>query len=224
MTIERNNPDVNDEPLPRDDADLLISRAVDGRTSQAEWVLLELAAAQDPTMWRRLAQAHRDQALLVKGVGRALDVAEHVELPSRLEAERHASADHSFIRSARVWGGWAAAAMLTVAVVLQNNQGRSPAGPATAGVAGPLSSADAFNTYLSKGVQEGRVLGEVPDQVLVDSRPAENGQGFDVVYVRQVVEKARVPDLYRFSHDEAGRATPVRLRARAAQESAPTVY
>ncbi len=43
-----------------------------------------------------------------------------------------------------------------------------------------------------------------------------------MVYVRQVVERARVQDLYRFSRDEAGRVTPVRVRAQSQQ--LPTVY
>ncbi len=236
MNTDPNNPNanpslhqgVNDEALPRDDADLLISRAVDGRTSAAEWVLLELAAAQDPGVWRRLAQAHRDQALLVKGVSRAVDVSDHIELPTPLEAERHASEGRSVLGRVRTWGGWAAAAMLVIAFVMQTRQGPSPSTtmpqskPTEAGLL--VSAADAFKTYLDKGKEEGRVLGEVPDQVLVDSRPAENGNGYDVVYVRQVVERARVADLYRFSHDEAGRATPVRLQARPAQGSQPTIY
>jgi hypothetical protein len=228
MTTDPNNFGVNDEPLPRDDADLLISRAVDGRTSQAEWVLLELAAAQDPSVWRRLAQAHWDQALLSKGVLRAADIADRVDLPTVLEAERAAHEHRPFFGNVRSWGGWAAAAILTFAVVVQTSrialqgtpstglsEGPSQAAPNTAGVgSGLASAADAFNAYLTRGKQEGRVLGEVPDQVLVDSRPSPDGEGFDVLYVRQVVEKARVKDLYRFSHDEAGRVTPVRVEAR----------
>lgn len=232
MNINLNNPSVNDEPMGRDDANLLISRAVDGRTSQAEWVLLELAAAEDPGVWRRLAQAHRDQALLVKGVARAVELSDSVELPTQLEAERRAVAvDHSVFRNVRSWGGWAAAAVLMFAVVVQTNRigtvqspdgGVGGTGTNMAGPAGLATAADAFNTYLNKGKEEGRVLGEVPDQVLVDSRPAPNGEGFDVVYVRQVVERARVQDLYRFSRDEAGRVTPVRVRAQSQQ--LPTVY
>lgn len=233
MSINQNNLSVNDEPMGRDDADLLISRAVDGRTSASDWAMLETAAVQDPGVWRRLAQAHRDQALLVKSVGRVVDTAEHVELPSRVEAEQHAQdAPPSRLHSFRSWGGWAAAAVLLFAVIVQTNrigsfqapdQSVGTTGTNMAGPAGLATAAEAFNTYLNKGKEEGRVLGEVPDQVLVDSRPAPNGEGFDVVYVRQVVERARVQDLYRFSRDEAGRVTPVRVRA-AAPQDLPKVY
>jgi hypothetical protein len=59
------------------------------------------------------------------------------------------------------------------------------------------------------GKQSGRVLGEVP--VLCESKPAATGQGFEVVYVRQILERAEVHDLYRFSVDEAGNPLPVRV-------------
>lgn len=232
MDIDPNNLQCNDEPLARDDADLLISRAVDGRSSDSEWASLEAAAETDPLVWRRLAHAHRDQALLVKGVARAVGVAEHVELPTRLEAERldteRLAGGGSSLSGVRAWGGWAAAAVLVLALVLRTNKDVTPVvsqqpviKPAEAGL---LSSADAFRAYLDKGKQEGLVLGEVPDHVLVESRPVENGSGFEVVYVRQVLERARVADLYRFSHDEAGRALPVRVQGRSAQGSVPTVY
>jgi hypothetical protein len=50
----------------------------------------------------------------------------------------------------------------------------------------------------------------MPRKVLMHAEPAADGRGYDVVYVRQIVERARVGGMYRFSQDEAGRVTPVR--------------
>ncbi len=234
---------TNDDSPERHDAlenvDLLISRAVDGHTSRAEWVLLELAAAEDASVWRRLALAHRDQSLLARGVGEVVAGAELVDLPSPLEAERwasrseHLSESRPGMGSLRAWGGWAAAAILTFAVVVQTNRlgtaqtqvSDSLKTPVNSQSAGMLSTAsDAWNAYLNRGKQEGRVLGEVPDAVLVDSQPVADGEGYEVVYVRQVLERAHVADLYRFSHDAAGTPRPVRVRVMVPQAQSPSPH
>ena len=52
---------------------------------------------------------------------------------------------------------------------------------------------------------------EMPTRVLVESRPADGGNGYEVLYLRQVLERTVVPDLYRFDgRDERGVATLVR--------------
>lgn len=73
------------------------------------------------------------------------------------------------------------------------------------------SAADAWQAYLQKGRESGEVVGEIPNKLLVDSKPALSGNGVEVIYVRQVMERAIVPDLYEFAgRDEAGRPTLVR--------------
>lgn len=69
---------------------------------------------------------------------------------------------------------------------------------------------DYVKGYVDSGEKTGLVLGEVPQRVLIESRPLRKGEGFEVVYVRQFVERAKVSDLLKFATDEAGRAVPVR--------------
>ena len=55
------------------------------------------------------------------------------------------------------------------------------------------------------------VIAEVPERILIETRPTDNGRGFELVYVRQIIERTVVPDLYQFhSQDEMGRPTLVR--------------
>ena len=47
------------------------------------------------------------------------------------------------------------------------------------------------------GQKAGSVVGEVPTKAMVEVRPAENGQGYEVIYIRQILERVHVPELYR---------------------------
>ena len=219
-----NDPNIPHDPPhdPVEHLDTLVSRAVDGRASRTEWDAIEQAASADGALWRRVALSYRDQSHMELGLSQAVMHADAVDLPTRLEAERHARAWGERFGSVRSWGGWAAAAILTFGVVIQTNRlGQANSnlmggltqpgtGPQSAGLFS--SASDAFNAYLDKGKKEGRVLGEVPDALLVDSQPAQDGVGYDVIFVRQVLERAHVPDLYRYSHDEAGTPRPLRVR------------
>jgi hypothetical protein len=74
---------------------------------------------------------------------------------------------------------------------------------------------DAYQAYMDFGKKDGRVVDEVPDRVLVRSTPVATGQGYEVVYLRQIVEKVIVKDLYQFSgEDERGQPTPIRLQGK----------
>ena len=70
---------------------------------------------------------------------------------------------------------------------------------------------EAVKAYLEMGAKSGRVMGELPNRLLVDSRPAPQGNGFEVVYIRQFIERGVVNDLVRFGEDESGRPVPVRV-------------
>jgi hypothetical protein len=115
-------------------------------------------------------------------------------------------------------GGWAVAAVLALAF-LGNRVGVINMNAPAANTAGLTSIPanyfqvnnpdDALALYRTQGKQAGRVIAEVP--VLLESRPAATGRGFEVVYVRQILERAQVNDLYRFTQDEANRPVPVRV-------------
>jgi hypothetical protein len=78
----------------------------------------------------------------------------------------------------------------------------------------PVSTADeAWNAYIAKGRESGAVVGEMPAKVLIESRPNPSGEGYELLYLRQVVERTIVPDLYQYTgQDESGRPTPVRYQ------------
>ena len=215
MNTPPNQPSTPNQSGPHqpdaDQLELLISKAVDGRATRLEWAVLEIAAHEKPVVWRDLALTMRDNALLEDAVNRAADRAEQVGLPASTQVSGRPS-------SLRTWGGWAAAAVLAVMFVAQwrnlANQPVSSTGssqPQVAGL-GSFTADEARKAYLQRGKQDGSVLGEMPAKVIVQGAPIKDGQGYEVVFIRQIVEKARVDDLVRFTSDEAGQQRIIRLR------------
>ncbi len=111
---------------------------------------------------------------------------------------------------------------------LRSDPGRAPVERAWPGASGPLApvvdapavpvaysgaepgSAGAFD--LSMGwtdpVTGDTIVGELPS-LLLDTVPAPDGKGLDVVYVRRLVQRARVDSVYAMGNDDLGRARPV---------------
>jgi hypothetical protein len=214
------SPDIS-SPTPSEQLDLLISRIADGEASAQDWTAFGALAERAPEAWKHLAQAQRDHQALSLAVGVALHAAERVELPSRDAAD-------VFLRRARPqpvasrirqYGGWAVAAAVALAWLgVNGGQFSLPAGkgPGTntasmipANYFKVTSPDDALQLYRDQGKREGRFLGEVP--VLLESSPAATGKGYEVVYVRQIVERARVDNLLRFAQDESGKLIPVKV-------------
>jgi hypothetical protein len=198
---------------------------VDSEATAEEWSEFETLAAAEPRWWRDLAQAQRDAASLRGAMSAAGAVAERVSLSSDDHAGESrvmpsASTPHLRLNRLGAWTGWAVAAAVLIIASIQINNQRRGAGLTQqpnvhqAGLGGPIqSAADAWNLYMDKGRQDGTVLGEMPGRRLVESRPAPEGKGFEVIYIRQVMERAVVPDLYQVSGlDERGQPTlaPVR--------------
>jgi hypothetical protein len=72
----------------------------------------------------------------------------------------------------------------------------------------PQTASEAFNEYLAKGKQTGLVVGEVPARVLIEARPMKSG-GYEVTYLRQVLERRRVRELSPLATDEFGNMVPL---------------
>ncbi|MBY0313003.1 MAG: hypothetical protein K2W85_13105 [Phycisphaerales bacterium] len=206
--------------------DLLTSRIADGESTREDWAAFSELAGRNPQAWEQLAMLQRDKQSLSLAVGIALHSAENVDLPTRDAAASYfgRSSQPTTIgwRKFGAMGGWAAAAMVALAWIGSHNglmpirtsgPGTSTAGLIPAGYERVTSPDDAYRLYLDKGAKSGRIVGEVPKLWLVDSRPEETGNGYEVVYVRQIVERARVNDLVGFAQDENGRAMPVRMSA-----------
>jgi hypothetical protein len=204
------------------DKDLLISRVVDTRATPADWAMLEKLAANDGTVWRELAQAQRDSALMSAAVERAAARAETVPLPEA-DTFRFEAQSPAWLGRARGWLGWAAAAVLLVAFVgTHAGSNQHSAGGSTASLLPTFSSAiDTqpsvhLDRYLEKGHEAGLVVGELPERVIVRTVDLGEGKGSEVYYLRQIMEKRTLPSLYRLEQamDESGRSLPRRVPAR----------
>jgi len=196
----------------REDRDVLISRIVDQEATVEDWTHLRDLAQDDPEVWRDLAEAQLEQAGLAEAIRPVLDAAENVDVPNHEVASVRLT--HR-VRTALAWTGWAAAAaVLLAAIGLGGVELPSSTEPASRASVMPtdlgLDSAEqALDRYLDLGRRENRVLGEIPERVVLHTAPVENGEGVEVIFLRQIVERRIVSDLYRSSTDEAGRSVPV---------------
>ncbi len=192
--------------------EILISKAVGGDATPQEWDELNELAQRAPELWHRLAGCLRDERALDRALGDAGDLAETIEVP----AMRLVPAAPLRLRSAAAtrWLGWAVAAALALTSVTGILQPKRldvrPDGGLEAGVLASVPVDDLLQAYLDRE----RVIGELPDRVLVETRPAPVGEGYELLYVRQIFEREVVPELYRpGAQDEQGRTTLVRYQA-----------
>ncbi len=198
-----------------DDRDeLLISLAVDGRATAGDWEELASSAGADPDLWRRLGETLRDQAGFARAINSSVAVADTVDPPIDYAPEPAALDDAEAGGGRRIlpWIGWAVAASLTITWALDWGESRSAGGDGLKTQVVPAAAVDLLQAYLKKGRQEEMVIGEVPEKILIDSRSMPSGEGYELLYLRQILERAIVPDLYQFAaQDELGRPTLVRF-------------
>ncbi len=194
--------------------DILISRVVDGLASDGDWRMLESLSGSDPSVWRELAVAQRQQVLLCGALDRAVDVAERVELPELRPAVIR------FPGAGWKWSGWAAAAMVALAWMAGHREAgvpRSDIEPAALVPSlntGAPAAEDFLQSYLDRGARDGTVMGEMDTKPVIELRPVkvEGGTAYDVVYARVILERTRLPDVYRLTTDEFGSQVPVKAR------------
>jgi hypothetical protein len=195
------------------DKDILISRVVDDEATGEDWAALRELAERDPTIWRDLAQAQYTSIGLASAVEAAIEIADRVEPP----VHEHMRAGLRFRAGAAAkWWGWLAAAAVTLAWAGAGMPARTGVSGASLDGAVPTagSAADAFRQYLDVGKRSGQVVQEVPQLVLVETKPAPDGAGYEVFYIRQVIERAVVQELYGLGQDEAGRPARINLQPR----------
>ncbi len=206
MTHEHHN-----LPTPVD-KDVLISRIVDGIASESDWASFETLCSQDASLWQDLAASQRFNQELLITVESQLSVADDIQLPM----DPHVLPTHR-LKMALSWSGWAIAAALTLTWALGLSTGLNNTKGNTAGLVPTISTPDeAFDRYLSLGQSSGTVINEVPTKVLLHSTRLPGESGFQVIYIRQIVERAIVSDinLYRMDQDETGRPVPIRITPR----------
>jgi len=229
------------DPLDRD---LLISRVVDGVAGDADWSALDVLARADSAIWRDLAQAQRCNSDLTHAVNMAIVGADSVQLLDEsvypvVGSTSRGTGGGSFDLQSRAqsrfnamarWTGWAAAAALALAWVSGIRTGNLEAGThglvnppsslATASPSLPESASDLLQRYLRQGQESGQVVAEMPSKLMLEAIPMDDKSGgYEVYFVRQIVERTRVPNLYTFTEGESGQLQPVQARISAPKRS-----
>lgn len=199
-----------DEILPDHARDLLISRVIDGRASTSDWDRFRALAANEPSVWTELASTQEQHEMVRDEVSAMVRVADGVELPGGIIDEEGTRRRLSFVSK---WGGWAIAAALLIAWSLGMPRMPTPGGTQSfAGFPGiGLTDAEpeqAFEQYLESGQKSGQVIAEMPEQVVVETKPLPDGT-IEVIYLRQVIERRVIDHAYRMLQDETGNAIPV---------------
>jgi len=182
--------------------DDIMSRLVEGDASSGDWDRFVASAQGNAGLWRDLALAQRDHAMISSAVDAASAVAATIPLPSGEQAHSAEPAPVvGTIRRASTWSGWAVAALVSVTLFVQHQTGRMTGVPAQNDIqtAGWSPTPDeALKSYLTQGKKSGQVVEQVPTKLLLQTKPAPSGDGYDIIYVRQIVERARVTDLYGY--------------------------
>lgn len=197
-----------------DARDVLVGRVVDGEASGTDWAQIREIAADDPGVFQEIAELQELRRQLTAYVDDAGEVAERVSLPMHLHP-RIAPAGR--LRMTGIWGGWAVAALVAVAWMV----GVRPTDPVIVGdagqdmargglAAGAIDTAgEALDRYLELGKQSGTVVGELPSGIVLEKQPLPDGSGYDVLYLRQFIERARVTTLLEEVETEDGKSVIV---------------
>lgn len=201
--------------MTTEDRDILISRIVDAEATDTDWAAFRAMAKGDETAWRDLAEAQHDAADLVTAIGSAIAIADEIDAP--LDDHLNFRFQQRMAKVA-VWGGWLTAAAVALAWVTEapvskdrgNLDGVNAAGLIPLGPRLDESSADdAYAHYLNRGKETGIVVEESPAPVLLRMEPLAGDSGYEVLFLRQTIERRTVKDLYRFGQDEFGQPHPV---------------
>jgi hypothetical protein len=202
------------DPSTPDGRDVLISRVIDAEASPEDWSAFRVLAERDPSVWGDLAEAQRHNELLGEAFRREACVADSVELPELIADDRRFQRR---LDSVGRWGGWAAAAAIVlvwstgVPLGTANRSGTQTGSIIPLGV--PLSEAtpdEAMARYIDAGQRAGMVVGEVPDRLVIETIPQDDGS-IEVVYLRQIIERRITNQVYRESRTDAGTTVPVRI-------------
>ncbi len=210
--------------------DNLMTKIAQGEARDRDWDGFVALAEEDDSLWREAIEMQRDQAALTGLMECASDVADGVDLPSRESVLSVRRMDmrypgvaepperHRPVTRSSSWVGWAVAAVIMFAwvttvigppsVVPGSGTG---SGMHEAGLVSVGTAQEALDAYLNKGRQEGVVLEEQPRRLLLQTRPNPGGEGFELIYVHQIMERTVVSELYQFEgQDEMGQPRMVR--------------
>lgn len=222
---------MTNEQTNLQDGDAVLSRLLDGRGRAADWQRLREATTADAVVWDRLIGSAGDQDLLGDVVTAAGDRAEGMSLlpapplpgcvdatlPTPLSLADATRTDgrraDRRVRSARL--GWLVAACLALGMVslsVKQRLGTESAG--NNGIAAGVnvdnwSAKDFMDGYKERASKAGTLVAEMPQRVVLETRPTADGKAHEVLYMRQFIERAIIDDLYKLGVDETGRPVMV---------------
>lgn len=192
------------------DREILIARVIDGEATPEDWQTIRTLAASDPTLWGDLAESQSNHDQLRAAVGELVAIADSIEAPIREHAAVSLAQRLGLVGR---WGGWAVAAAVLLAWsvgLLGTPSGTDSLHAGLGPDLQPIQSPDqALDTYLEQGKAVGRVVRQKPGLVILDTNPINDGKDLEIIYLRQIVERAVVDNLYRVSRDESGRLVPI---------------
>jgi len=169
---------------PREE--LLRHRVLEYQALDDDWNELATLARSDSRVWERLAEGLRDEGALKRRLEGVFSRADRVEVPAFVPPRRS---------PVLLISGWAAALLLGALWLFSQ---WSP--PETTPLAEPLAAGS-----LSQTVEE------LP-AMMIETVPAEDGNGYDVLYLRQTLERVRVNGVYQLARDEHGQPAPTLTR------------
>ena len=198
------------------DPDVVFSRLLDGRGKAADWQSLRDLTSRDGAAWDRLIGNAGDQDVLGDVVSmagaraEACDVNDAAPAPLPFQSAQGRRADRA-VRAARL--GWLVAACMALGLASVSLKTRLdvPPAPSTpvheAGLVNlnSLTSNDLMTKFKDRAIREGSLVGEMPERLVIETRPSGDGKGYEVLYIRQLIERAVVDDLYKLGTDETGR-------------------
>ncbi len=233
MKSEPDNLHHDAEPLR--DRELLIGRLLADPTDddgEEVWSHFRAHAGRDAAAWEQLARAFRHELALrtaaerehgqrraITEIDRAIERSgptSHAARGVAVENDRALAPSPSSAprRAAGVFGraGWAVAAGLmvigSVSFLGPVQDATTPHGPdAPRTITASFTADEAYDQYVSIGEQAGRIVAELPT-VMVESRAMPDGS-FEVLYVRQLLERETVSGMYELQPDDAGELNPV---------------
>jgi hypothetical protein len=210
----------------------LITRLTDNVASSRDWSELAVAARTDATIFADLADTRRMAETLSAGVEARVAVAEAIELDDADEPVLRLTGGDGLggamrpALPARWKMGWAVAAALALVTgwqfVAANGRvsatGREPI--QAAGIWNVSTPEKALDAYYELGKKAGVVVTELPQRYVLESRTLPDGRQ-EVLYLRQVLERSIVNDVFRVGTDEQGR--PVLVPASAPAPAGPAL-
>lgn len=200
------------------DREVLISRLLDGRAKPEDWRAFRAAAERQGIMWDDLIESATDLQSLSRAVNLVAEGTTCIDVheAARRDAGRLRSGGLSRINRL----GWLVAACLALGLISVTLRQRDitykPAPVNQAGFLSSMTSQQLMDQYYEAGKREGRVIGELPQVTELERRPLGEGKGYEVLYLRHVLERAVVDDVYKLGTDDAGQPVviPAGLRSR----------